>query len=92
MGAAPEIVRAASLKDLLASSPKLNRVTRGAVWITCDGGVEEHDLLGRLHVVDPSHEPAVSDRWGQDGELPDELNVFSEEDDELDLDAWGAWI
>ncbi len=90
VGAAPEIVRAASLKDLLASSPKLNRVTRGAVWITCDGGVEVHDLLGRLHVVDPSNEPAVPDRWGQDGELPDELNVFSEEDDELDLDAWGG--
>lgn len=88
VGTEPEIVRAASLKDLLASSPRLNRVTRGAVWITCHDGIEVHDLLARLHVVDPSHEPAVPDRWEQDGELPNELNEFSEEDDELDLAMW----
>lgn len=56
----PQRQRGGSARDRPSSqSPGPPRVVtkaqqsypRGVVWITCDGGVEVHDLLGRLHVV-----------------------------------------
>lgn len=81
--------RSATLADLVAALPQLHRVTRGVVWIRC-AGLEAHDLLGALRVVDAAHEPAVPERWFAEPSATSALEAFRDEDDEFADGSWGG--